>query len=68
MAMLRACGTDSAVAELESVALTVKFEVALGPVGVPVMTPEVLMLRPGGNVPTLMVKVTVPAPPVFTRV
>ena len=52
--MLNACVADCAPAVLESVTLIVKFEVVFGPVGVPVMFPEVLSARPAGSVPVLI--------------
>jgi hypothetical protein len=62
--MLSACVADWAPAALESVTLTVKFDVLLGPVGVPVMAPALLKLRPAGKVPTETECVRAPAPPV----
>jgi hypothetical protein len=50
---------------LESVNLTVKFAVPLGPVGVPEIVPAPLKVKPAGNAPALMENVSVPAPPVF---
>ena len=50
---------------LESVTLTVKLAVPAGPVGVPLIVPEVLKVNPAGSVPALTVNVTVPAPPVL---
>jgi hypothetical protein len=67
--ILRACVADCGATVLESVTLTVKFVVPLGPVGVPVMAPPLLSVRPGGNVvPPLRVNVSVPAPPVAATV
>ena len=47
---------DSAPALLESVTFTVKLTgvVLAGPEGVPVIAPELLMLRPAGNAPDEM--------------
>jgi hypothetical protein len=63
--ILRAWMAVIGVMLLESVTLTVKFAVPLGPVGVPEIVPAPLRVRPAGNVPALMENVTVPAPPVF---
>src|SRR5260370_9198439 len=63
--MLRAWVAVIGVMVLESVTLTVKFTVPLGPVGVPEIVPAPLRVRPKGNAPALMENVTVPAPPVF---
>ncbi len=65
MAILRACVAVIGVMVLESVTLTVKFAVTLGPVGVPEIVPVPLRVRPAGNAPALIENVTVPAPPVF---
>jgi len=65
MAILRACVAVIGVMLLESVSLTVKFAVTLGPVGVPESVPVPLRVRPAGNAPALIENVTVPAPPVF---
>jgi hypothetical protein len=46
-----------------SMTWTVKFEVPKAPVGVPEMTPDVLMLRPAGSDPPAIEKVRVPLPP-----
>jgi hypothetical protein len=63
--ILRAWMAVIGVMVLESVTLTVKFAVPLGPVGFPEIVPAPLRVRPAGNVPALMENVTVPAPPVF---
>src|SRR3977135_2355779 len=63
--ILRAWMAVIGVMVLESVTLTVKFAVPLGPVGVPEIVPVPLRVRPAGNAPALMENVTVPAPPVF---
>ncbi len=63
--ILRAWVAVIGVMLLESVTLTVKLAVQLGPVGVPEIGPVPLRVRPAGNVPALMENVTVPAPPVF---
>jgi len=63
--ILRAWVAVIGVMVLESVTLTVKFTVPLGPVGVPEIVPVPLRVRPAGNAPALMENVTVPAPPVF---
>src|SRR6266403_1868265 len=63
--ILRAWVAVIGVMVLESVTLTVKFTVPLGPVGFPEIVPAPLRVRPAGNVPALMENVTVPAPPVF---
>jgi len=60
--ILRAWVAVIGVMVLESVTLTVKFTVPLGPVGVPEIVPVLLRVRPAGNVPALMENVTVPAP------
>ena len=52
----------------ESVTDTVKLAVPAGPVGVPVMTPAVLIASPAGSVPALMLKVLAPRPPVEATV
>lgn len=63
MAMLRFWVADSGPPLLESVTFTVKLAVAFGPVGVPVILPEVSMLSPAGKLPVLIEKDNVPAPP-----
>jgi hypothetical protein len=63
--ILRAWVAVIGVMVLESVTLTVKFTVPLGPVGVPEIVPAPLRAKPVGNAPALMENVTVPAPPVF---
>jgi len=63
--ILRAWVAVIGVMVLESVTLTVKFTVPLGPVGVPEIVPALLRVKPVGNAPALMENVTVPAPPVF---
>src|SRR5882762_10874642 len=63
--ILRAWVAVIGVMVLESVTLTVKFTVPLGPAGVPEIVPVPLMVKPVGNAPALMENVTVPAPPVF---
>ena len=69
IAKLRAWGAeDWGPATLESVALTVKFAVVFGPVGVPVIAPALLKLNPAGNDPVVIEKVSVPAPPEATTV
>ena len=50
---------------LESITLTVKFAVPLGPAGAPLIVPEELRVSPGGSVPALTVNVSAPAPPVL---
>src|SRR5205814_1986136 len=65
MRILRAWMAVIGVMVLESVTLTVKFAVPLGPVGFPEIVPAPLRVRPAGNVPALMENVTAPAPPVF---
>jgi hypothetical protein len=59
--MLRAFVTDC-VGLLESTTFTVKFAVPFGPVGVPLMVPDVFMLNPAGSVPALIESVSVPKP------
>lgn len=49
-----------------SATCTVKSDVPAVPVGVPVMTPDVLMARPAGRDPADMVNVFVPLPPATT--
>jgi hypothetical protein len=44
----------------------VKFDVPAVPVGVPVMTPDVLMATPAGSDPAEMVNAFVPLPPATT--
>jgi hypothetical protein len=66
MRMLSAWVAVCGVTVLESVTLTVKFAVPAGPVGVPLIVPEVLRVSPAGSAPALTVNVTVPAPPVAT--
>src|SRR6266478_3501160 len=61
MAMLRAC-VAVCVGLLESVTITVKFAVALGPVGIPEIRPALLRAKPGGNAPALVVNVSAPNP------
>jgi len=56
--MLRFCRADWAPALLESVAFTVKLDVPLGPVGVPVMRPDEFMLNPVARLPSLTVSIT----------
>ena len=63
--ILRAWVAVIGVMVLESVTLTVKFTVPLGPAGVPEIVPAPLRVKPVGNAPALMENVTVPAPPVF---
>jgi hypothetical protein len=48
----RACVAVLAVGAVESVTVTVKFEVAAA-VGVPVITPAELSVNPAGSVPTV---------------
>ena len=61
MRMLSACVFDC-VGLLESVTFKVKFEVAFGPRGLPVIRPDALKARPGGNAPALTVYVKAPKP------
>src|SRR5437016_710016 len=63
MVMLRFCTADAGPALLESVAVTVKLVVPLGPVGVPVMCPDESIVNPAARPPLLTVSATVPAPP-----
>ncbi len=63
MSIVSACVSVAGVFA-ESVTETVKFAVPAGPVGVPVMTPAVLMESPAGSVPALTLKVLAPRPPV----
>lgn len=53
---------------LASVSFAVKLAVPFGPVGVPLITPEELIVSPAGNDPALIEKVHVPAPPVSATV
>jgi hypothetical protein len=43
--------------------MTVKLDVPVGPVGVPVMCPDESILNPLARLPVLTVSVTAPAPP-----
>lgn len=61
--MLKFCVLDSAPPLLESVTFTVKVAVPFGPVGVPVICPDISMFNPAGRLPVLIVNVSVPAPP-----
>jgi hypothetical protein len=65
--MLKACVADCGPAVLESVAFTLKFDVPFGPVGVPEITPALLIVRPAGRLP-ITVRLSAPAPPVATTV
>src|SRR5882672_5982373 len=47
---------------LESVTITVKFDVTLGAVGIPEIRPALLRVKPAGNAPALVVNVSVPNP------
>ena len=61
--MLSCCVADWEPPTLESVTLTVKVDVPTA-VGVPVIAPALLRVRPAGRDPALAVNVSVPAPPV----
>src|SRR5260370_13486384 len=63
--MLKFCVADCAPPLLESVTFTVKFAEPLGPVGVPVICPDVSMLSHSGRLPVLPVIVKVIATPVL---
>lgn len=66
--MLNACVADCGATVLASVTFTVKLAVPLGPVGVPLIAPEGLRVRPAGSDPALTENVSVPAPPVSVTV
>ena len=59
--------STAAVGVCESVTCTLKFVVP-GVVGVPLITPAVLILRPGGRVPEASAQVKGPFPPVEVKV
>src|SRR5947207_2658930 len=61
MRILKAC-VAVCTGLLESVTIAVKFDVALGVVGVPEIRPALLRVKPGGTAPALVVNVIVPNP------
>jgi hypothetical protein len=61
--MLKFCVAERAPPALESVTLTVKLDVPTV-VGVPVIAPAPVKVRPAGRLPVLTVNASVPAPPV----
>ena len=65
--MLNAC-VAVCTGLLESVTLTVKFEVPFGPLGVPVIAPAPLSVNPGGKLPVVVENVKGANPPVVAIV
>src|SRR6266550_4877288 len=61
MRILKACVAVCA-GLLESVTITVKFDVTLGASGVPEIRPALLRVKPDGTAPALVVNVSVPNP------
>ena len=59
--------STAAVGVCESVTCTLKFVVP-NTVGVPLMTPALLILKPGGRVPEAIAQVNGPLPPVEVKV